>query len=295
MNSTGRPPNLAKKEAPYNYMRAAIIASAALHVVIVLLLVVGMPYVRPEHKIPEAISVEMATLADITQTNKPPVKAPEPDKKTDEKPNVKTPPKPATNMTPAPPKPAPKKPDPIKKAVEVKADTPQQDELAPPKKDDKKDDKKEQKKPEEQPQFQSLLKNWAKNELEQKADINDLTKKITNATPAPATANVGATMTVSDMDALRQQLSACWNVFAGAAEAGDLAVDVRVVVGSDRVVQNANILDTGRYNSDARFRAAADSALRAVRDPRCSPLRLPPEKYDLWHDMVIVFDPKEML
>lgn len=289
MNAPDRPHHL-KKDTPYNYMHVAIIGSIIFHLCVVLALVVGMPYVRPEHKMPEAISVEMATLADITQTNKPPVKAPEPDKKTDEKPNVKTPPKPVTSTTPAP-----KKPEPAKKPIEVKADTPQQDELAPPKKDDKKEDKKDQKKPEDQPQFQSLLKNWAKNEPEQKADINDLTKKITAATPAPETANVGATMTVSDMDALRQQLSACWNVFAGAAEAGDLAVDVRVIVGSDRVVQNANILDTGRYNSDARFRAAADSALRAVRDPRCSPLRLPPEKYDLWHDMVIVFDPKEML
>ncbi len=49
-----------------------------------------------------------------------------------------------------------------------------------------------------------------------------------------------------------------------------------------------------RYNSDSFFRAAADSALRAVHE--CSPLKnLPPEKYDTWHYMELNFDPKDML
>jgi hypothetical protein len=34
--------------------------------------------------------------------------------------------------------------------------------------------------------------------------------------------------------------------------------------------------------------------LRAVKNPRCSPLRLPPDKYNLWNKMTVVFDPKEM-
>ena len=63
----------------------------------------------------------------------------------------------------------------------------------------------------------------------------------------------------------------------------------------DGTVKNAGVLDIGRYNRDSAFRAAADSALRALRNPRCSPLKLPPEKYDQWKTIVINFDPQDML
>ena len=45
--------------------------------------------------------------------------------------------------------------------------------------------------------------------------------------------------------------------------------------------------------SDAFFRSAAESALRAVL--RCSPLRLPREKYDTWKNSTFTFDPRDML
>jgi hypothetical protein len=39
----------------------------------------------------------------------------------------------------------------------------------------------------------------------------------------------------------------------------------------------------------------AESALRALRNPRCSPLALPPEKYQQWQEMIFNFNPKDML
>ena len=63
----------------------------------------------------------------------------------------------------------------------------------------------------------------------------------------------------------------------------------------DGTVNKSSVLDRGRYNRDSTFRAAADSALRALRNPRCSPLKLPPEKYDQWKSIVINFDPRSML
>jgi len=60
-------------------------------------------------------------------------------------------------------------------------------------------------------------------------------------------------------------------------------------------VQEATILDQGRYNSDSYFRAAADAAVRALRNPQCSPLELPPDKYDQWNVTVIRFDPSQFL
>jgi colicin import membrane protein len=43
---------------------------------------------------------------------------------------------------------------------------------------------------------------------------------------------------------------------------------------------------------DALFRPMAESALRAVR--ACTPLRLPAARYELWRDVEITFDPREM-
>ena len=49
-------------------------------------------------------------------------------------------------------------------------------------------------------------------------------------------------------------------------------------------------------NSDPMYRAAEDAARRAVLDPDCNPLRqLPPiDKYSVWKEMTLIFDPKDL-
>jgi hypothetical protein len=74
-----------------------------------------------------------------------------------------------------------------------------------------------------------------------------------------------------------------------------LIVEVLIDVNQDRTVANADIVDKARYASDSFFRAAADAAVRAVRNPRCSPLILPADKYDQWKRIDFTFDPRDML
>jgi hypothetical protein len=102
-------------------------------------------------------------------------------------------------------------------------------------------------------------------------------------------------MSAGEMDALVRQLAQCWNIPAGARDAQNLNVDIRIQVNPDRTVRGIQIVDQARYASDAFFHAAADSAVRALRSPACSPLQLPPDKASVWKDMVIGFNPKEML
>ena len=102
-------------------------------------------------------------------------------------------------------------------------------------------------------------------------------------------------LTISELDAFKYQLEPCWNVPAGAKFAENLAVEIRVSMNRDGTVNKSSVLDRGRYNRDSAFRAAADSALRALRNPRCSPLKLPSEKYEQWKSIVINFDPQQML
>ena len=61
----------------------------------------------------------------------------------------------------------------------------------------------------------------------------------------------------------------------------------------DRSVRDARIINQLRYNTDSFYRAAADSAMRAIF--KCSPLDLPPKKYDLWKTITVTFDPRTML
>jgi len=99
----------------------------------------------------------------------------------------------------------------------------------------------------------------------------------------------------SEFDALRRQLSGCWNFPAGAKDSGSLIVEIKVVVNRDRTVRDARIVDVARMRSDPYYRSAAESALRAVLNRRCSPLQLPPSKYRLWRNMTLEFDPRKML
>ena len=101
-------------------------------------------------------------------------------------------------------------------------------------------------------------------------------------------------LTISEIDAVRRQIARCWNVPAGAKDAKDLVIDIRVEMNPDATVRLARIQDTTRLGSDPFFRAAAESALRAVLNPRCSPFKLPPDKFDHWKTMTLSFNPREM-
>jgi outer membrane biosynthesis protein TonB len=231
-------------------------------------------------------------------------------------------PEPKAEPEPEKPKPAPKtepKPDVIKEKIpDKKAE----------KKPEKKPEPKKEEKPKDKPKaddFDSVLKNLStaedkpKDKPKPKADtkpedFDNLLKDLAGEATAPEsdgetldTDNIdpnkpsglapmtGDSLSISALDALQYQLARCWNPPAGAADAEDLVVEVRIVVRPDRTVESATIVDTGRYASDAFFRAAADSARRAVLNPNCSPLVLPPEKYDIWKNVVVRFNPKQML
>ena len=90
-------------------------------------------------------------------------------------------------------------------------------------------------------------------------------------------------------DAIRRQIEDKWSVPAGAADAGDLAVQIRILLLPDGEVRRADIVDKARL-SDTFYRTMAESARRAVL--QASPLRdLPPEKYEQWREITFTFRP----
>lgn len=285
-------------------MKGAFIASGVLHASILIASLIGIPFVvTKEPLIITPISVELVDIAEVTQTTK--VAPPKPDKpKPIEKPEPPKPVQAAPKVTSeAPPsieelkKPEEiKKPEEPKKTVEpepvleAKKDTPKPKDKPKPKPKDK---------PKPQPKqdaFDSLLKNLAPDASEVKTQQDDKTlDDVIEDTAGGQIATLADQLTISELDAFKYQLEPCWNVPAGAKFAEDLAVEIRVSMAPDGTVKSSSVLNKARYNRDSAFRAAADSALRALRNPRCSPLKLPADKYEQWKSIVINFDPKEML
>jgi len=111
-------------------------------------------------------------------------------------------------------------------------------------------------------------------------------------TPSLGTATGrSASLTQSEIDALRARIQQCWNPPAGLAEARDLVVVVRIRFNTDGSLSADPTLSNS--GSHPTFQVAAESALRAVR--RCAPYSfMPIAKYDVWKDVEVTFDPRDM-
>lgn len=156
--------------------------------------------------------------------------------------------------------------------------------------DDKKEDKKKDKKKKSSKPSKSLddIMNEVENEEESKDD-----GAPSRGRGAPA-ATIGPVLTASEKDALSRHMSRCWLIPAGLRDARNIRVPIKINVARDGTVLKAEIQDKGRMANDASYRTAAESARRAVLDPNCSPLPIPPDKYEMFKEFVFNFDPKEM-
>ena len=103
------------------------------------------------------------------------------------------------------------------------------------------------------------------------------------------TEKVAATMTISEIDLLRQQLHSCLNLNVGVANLKEIKPVIFIEVNPNRTVKSAKVVNQERL-VDPSFRTAAEAAMRAVNNPDCSPLLLPEDKYDLWKEINFTFD-----
>jgi hypothetical protein len=233
------------------------------------------PKPEPEPTPPQPAAPPSAAAAPPT----PPAPAPQ-------KPAPPPPPPPPPEPKPAPPPPPPKPVDRVD-MPESAPDKPQQIARAVAKAEAKKYDP---------GQFDALLKNLAVQDTAPAPDRPPQKMRIASgAASSQPRAPLGSQLSASEVDMIREQISRCWNIPAGARDAKDLVVELRVEVGPDGMVQQAMIVDQGRVAADPFFRAAAESARRAFFNPLCRPLRLPPDKYEVWKDMVVDFSPRDLL
>ena len=100
------------------------------------------------------------------------------------------------------------------------------------------------------------------------------------------------TLSISEIDLLRQQLSSCWNAPAGAVIEKGMKVRISSKVEQNkRVVENSvRIIDTNISKTNPFYGPITESAMRTLLNPECKPLKLPEDKYNLWKNLTITFD-----
>ena len=143
-------------------------------------------------------------------------------------------------------------------------------------------------------QLQSVLKSIEqvkKDFSDQKKKEKEENKNEEKVTPT----QLGLNLSISEIDAVRRHFQQCWNIPSGAREAGGLATEIKVRFNKEGNVIDAKIVDIRRMKRDRYFRTAAESALRAVLNPRCKNAPLPENKFDKWKNLTLNFDPKSII
>ena len=304
-------------------MRTPALLSAGVHVFALVAAIVNFDlFSRPQIE-PEPVMVEFEAIAPHaaapTVGNPPPqpkdakidketTKAPPP--KTAEPPPAPEKPKPEeTKATPIPPtpveQPKPEPPKPVDDKIAMKPKEPEPPKVEkPPEPPKPQPPKSEVKKVEPKPQppkpqppkpdvdnlVDSILKNKdSRSKIQTPEQQPKPVERITRQAPsAPNLANV---VSASEIEGVRNKIRPCWNSFGGAKDAP--VVTLVVEMNQDGTPVKAEVKESGRYNSDPIYRAAADSAWRAIMNPRCQPWPLPADRYNGWRIITFNFDPRD--
>jgi outer membrane biosynthesis protein TonB len=226
-----------------------------------------------------------------------------------EKPPVETeaapPPKPPVE------KPVEKKPDPPKpvvenkpkdepKPIEKKPDPPKVDPIAEALKHDdakKPVPKAEAKAAAPQPPQKPKERVFDATKMAALIDKRDPTRQAATGSLLNSSASLGAskgtaaTLSQSELDAMRARLAGLWNVQPGTERPEELFVTIRIRLNPDR--RRAGPPQIVSNGSSPRYQAAADAAVRAVLQGQPYTM-LRDETYEQWKYMDIDFDPKQM-
>ena len=127
---------------------------------------------------------------------------------------------------------------------------------------------------------------------EESAETTNKNDKITQD-QQKSVENVG--LSLSEEDALKAQIFACWSIPLGLPYNENLLVRIKLQLKPDGSVMKSEILDHARMNKPGQgfYKVLAESALRAVK--LCQPLRVPTTGYERWKELQLNFDAREML
>tara|TARA_B100000941_G_scaffold245338_1_gene189816 strand:+ start:660 stop:1469 length:810 start_codon:yes stop_codon:yes gene_type:complete len=267
-------------------MIRSLIYSISFHALMILLTILSLPFMlREPVDLPPIISVELIQIADKTNIPYAP-KARKIIKETKKKEEERV----VSEQAPPAAK-AKEKPDRI------------------PLPNDKKEEKKIVKKKQNPEEIKPQIRQSSEFEKKEIVDANQIAalidkakeveaveqKKNNQITQSNKKNSFASGLTLSEEDALRAQIFACWSVPLGLPYDENLLVRIKLQLKKDGTIMKSEILDHERMNRPGQkfYKVLAESALRAVR--LCQPLKVPPTGYDKWKDLQLNFNPVEML
>lgn len=100
----------------------------------------------------------------------------------------------------------------------------------------------------------------------------------------------GGKLSSNEEGALRDQLAGCWSLPAGMDSGSGLRATIRIKVNPDKTIDGRPSVE--KSSGDEVFDR---SAIRAVQKCNSQGLKLPDGKADIWSEVVINFDPQDML
>ena len=290
-------------------MRDGAVLSGIFHGVVIGALFVGLPS-SVDAPVQTLIPIEMILL----EAEEEPEPEPEPEPMAEEVAPEPEPPQQEAKAVPEPVAPEPEpEPEPEPPAEEaVPEPEPEPEPLPPPEAKPEPEPEKLAKPPPPKPKRRPDIKVAMpdKNEKHHEPELDQLTSILRNveklrdqpkrrrepvakARIQGATALSASTLEQNEMArAIQEQLRDCWRIDPGARGAEDIVVEIKVLLNQDGSVQRVDIVDVVRMVQDGFFRSAAENAKRAIN--RCSPFRLPLRRYDVWRQLTLRFDPREM-
>ena len=276
-------------------MRVSLVFSLGFHIAVFVFAVYGLPRTSKSIVVDhQVIDVELIAMTETPDPETAPKQAPPREK-------VKAPPPPPPKPQEPPKQVASLPPEPAPKPKAKKQPKPAPKRVAP------------RPKPRPKPDFASMMLKTvqklketppakSKNPKEKKKSFDEkmaaLMKRQSRSQPERAQrASLGENLSISEIDAIRRQIERCWLVPAaiGAKNVEEMAVQIRMKLNPDGTMRESRIVDRFRMETNPTYKAVAESALRAVRNPRCNKFKLPLQKYDVWKDMVLRFNPSEMV
>ena len=104
-------------------------------------------------------------------------------------------------------------------------------------------------------------------------------------------------LTLNEEDALKAQIFGCWSIPLGLPYNENLLVRIKLKLKPDGRIIATEVLDHTRMNKSGQsfYKVLAESALRALTNPNCIPLKVPTSGYEKWKELQLNFDPREML
>ncbi|HIB22076.1 MAG TPA: hypothetical protein EYO32_11325 [Rhodospirillales bacterium] len=295
-------------------MRSSFLMSLVLHVTVVLLSVIGLPYLQrtpAKENIP--MVVELVSIASETNLPAQPIREPV-SKIKQANPPLPIPAKSETKVVLKQ-----KRPEPISKILPEPKPTVKRDlnpkPVAKPKRILKPVASKKlakitpRRKPTPPDPFALVLKNLEKEikttqvaikpkkkNKNKKSDFEQQIAKVLTRRPINESSSSRITMTEMHamINTIRTAIMPCWNLQPGAKGAQNIVVIIGASLNPDGRVTRAWVKNRSVLIEDPFKLAAAEAAQRAILNQACQPFKLDPKKYDIWKDVTLNFNPSEM-